>query len=130
MECFSDHYGVVYLWKKTDYIYIFQILLLTKLQLIAKNPIANKHYAMEQLVDQESLHSILSHLDGIDETVIMSLNNLSLSTQSAEDLHNELQVILQSFNEPVKEGEAVMVVSMGVDAVDCPGMIAEEKVRY
>ena len=103
-------------------------MLLTKLQLIAKNSVTNKHHATEQLIDQESLRNILSHLDGIDETVIKKLNNLSLSPPSPEDLHDELQVVLQSFNEPVKEDEAVMVVSMGVDAVDCPGMIPEEKV--
>ena len=82
-----------------------------------------------QLLDQENLKTVLSYVEGICSDITVSMANLNDSEQDA-DVHDELQTILHAFNKPFGENEEVLVISLGVPTVDCPGLLSEEKVCF
>ena len=92
-------------------------------------PQADKQHPAQRLIDKSRLEVILSYLEGVDANVTASLKRLSLSTKSVDDINNGVHDILQAFNEPFEENEEVLVISLGMTTVDCPGMLPEEKVN-
>ena len=56
-----------------------------------------------------------------------NLAKMSFSTQTV-DVQNELHSALQAFNRPIEEDEVVLVISLGVSTIECPGMLSEERV--
>ena len=59
--------------------------------------------------------------------VTSGLANMSISKQE-RGLPDILQDAFQAFNKPFEEKEVVLVISLGVSMIDCPGMLPEEKV--
>ena len=57
--------------------------------------------------------------------VTLCLANVSISMI---DIQNDLQTVFQAFNKQLQENESVLVISLGISTIECPGMLQEEKV--
>ena len=55
------------------------------------------------------------------------LAKMSFSTKDT-DIQRELQSSLLAFNKPLEENGVVLVISLGIPTIECPGMLPEEKV--
>lgn len=70
--------------------------------------------------------TILRELEGT-HSVTAKIAKMSFSTEDI-DIQKEVQDALQAFDVPLRENEVVLVISLGVPTIDCPGMLPEEKV--
>ncbi|XP_028410995.1 GTPase-activating protein and VPS9 domain-containing protein 1-like isoform X3 [Dendronephthya gigantea] len=83
-------------------------------------------FPAKQLINHTSLEKLLSHLEGI-HSVTSNLAKMSFSTETT-DIRNNLHKALQAFNKPINEDDIVLIISLGVTIIECPGMLSEEKV--
>ncbi|CAB4022066.1 Hypothetical predicted protein [Paramuricea clavata] len=97
--------------------------LFCQLKYVSSQPQRRK---LEQIINHGSLDKLLNNLEGT-HLVTSSLAKMSFSTQDT-DVQNELHNTLQAFDKSIQENEIVLVISLGVPTIECPGMLQEEKV--
>jgi hypothetical protein len=69
------------------------------------------------------VEKLLKHLEGT-HSITSGLAKMAFYT----DIKHGLQSSLQLFNKPLEENGIVLVVSLGIPTIECPGMLPEEKV--
>ena len=97
--------------------------LFCQLKYVSSQPQRRK---LEQIINHGSLEKLLKNLEGT-HFVTSTLAKMSFSTQDT-DVENELHNTLQAFDKSIQENEIVLVISLGVPTIECPGMLQEEKV--
>ena len=111
---------------KLNYI-IFQVNLFCQLKHITSQPDPpNNQLPIKKLIDHNSVDKILMNLEGT-HWITSILAKMSFSTKDT-DIQHELQSSLQAFNKPLEENGVVLVISLGIPTIECPGMLPEEKV--
>ncbi|XP_046845275.1 GTPase-activating protein and VPS9 domain-containing protein 1-like [Xenia sp. Carnegie-2017] len=86
----------------------------------------NSEMSFDHIINYESLDHALSHVEDVP-SVAEDLANMSISTQNF-DIRHELQTAFSAFCATLNEEEIVVVISLGVNIIDCPGLLPEEKV--
>lgn len=82
--------------------------------------------SFDHIINYESLDHALSHVEDVP-SVAEDLANMSISKQNF-DIRHELQTAFSAFCAALNEEEIVVVISLGVNIIDCPGLLPEEKV--
>ena len=81
-------------------------------------------HSLRKLINEASLDKLLSNIEDVP-LVASCLANMSVSMTNVQD---ELQSKFQAFNKELQENENVLVISLGISTIECPGMVQEEKV--
>ena len=102
-----------------------QVILLCHVKNISsKLQTSSEWHSLRKLINEASLDKLLSNIEDVP-LVASCLANMSVSMTNVQD---ELQSMFQAFNKQLQENENVLVISLGISTIECPGMVQEEKV--